>query len=650
MPAKKNPRHASAASFHNYYSPLLKLLALALLLLWLSRLLFYLFNLQYFSHLGAGEVLRILVFGLRFEVATLFMLNAPFIILMTLPLAVRKYRLWRFSAMFLYLLANSIGLMTNIADIVYYRFTFKRMTADIFSYAANDISLATLLPQFLNDFWGYFLLFGLFVVLLVVAVFRFKILPIKQKIYPWLWHTLQVFGFVAAMAITVVGIRGGLQLKPINIITAGKVSEARNAAMVLNTPFTIIKTFNQQNLSRTEYFDQTTLDEIYTPIIQPSDSRGLSRNGSPLNLVIIIMESLSAEHVGAFNKNQESYKGFTPFLDSLMPHAVALRGFANGKQSIEGIPAILASMPSLLDKPYINSAYAANKFNSLAELLGAEGYQTAFYHGGTNGTMDFDGFAQMAGFDNYYGRTEYNNEADFDGQWGIFDEPFFGYFADGLSAMKPPFFATIFSLSAHHPYTIPEKYQGHFPEGNLEIQKTIAYADFALRKFFDKAARMPWFGNTLFVITADHTSEAWLPEYKTKTGMYEIPIIFYAPGSQLPTPAVTVADQIDIMPSALGLLGYDNPFVAFGQNIFDSKEGMAVNYISGVYQLITDSLVLEFDGTNSRSLYNYKNDPLLRQNLLTTNLREAHRMEQTLKAIIQQYNNRMIDNQLTINP
>jgi phosphoglycerol transferase MdoB-like AlkP superfamily enzyme len=650
MPAKKNPKYASAASFYNYYLPLLKLLALALLLLWLSRILFYLFNLHYFSHPAAGEVLRILVFGLRFDLATLFMLNAPFILMMTLPLAVRKIRVWRFSAKLLYLLANGIGLLANVADIVYFRFTYKRMTADIFSYAANDISLGTLLPQFVNDFWGYFLLFGLFVSVLVVAVVRIKILPIKRKIYPWLWHTLQIFGFLLAIAITIIGIRGGLQLKPINIITAGKVSEARNAAMVLNTPFTIIKTFNQQNLPRTEYFDEITLDEIYSPVIRPAATKALTKNGSPLNVVIIIMESLSAEHVGAFNKNQNKYAGFTPFLDSLMQHAVALRGFANGKQSIEGIPAILASIPSLMDKPYINSSYAANKFNSLAELLGAKGYQTAFYHGGTNGTMDFDGFTQMAGFEKYYGRTEYNNETDYDGQWGIFDEPFFRFFAHGLSAMKPPFFATLFSLSAHHPYTIPEKYKGHFPEGNLEIQKTIAYADFALRKFFDNASRMPWFGKTLFVITADHTSEAWLPEYKTKTGIYQIPIVFYAPGLRLPTPDVSVTDQIDIMPSVLGLLGYNKPFVAFGQNIFNSSEGMAVNYINGVYQLITDSWVLEFDGINSLSLYNYKNDPLLRQNLLLANRREAQRMEQLLKAIIQQYNNRMIDNHLTMTP
>ncbi|MDD2632198.1 MAG: LTA synthase family protein [Bacteroidales bacterium] len=650
MPAKRNSKKPSPTRYDNYFRPALQLLTVALLLVWLSRLMFYLFNLQYFSHLDAGEVMRILALGLRFDLATLFMLNAPFIFMMTLPLPVRKYKLWRFGAMALFLIANIIGLMANIVDIVYFRFTFKRMTADIFSYTANDISLLTLLPQFFKDFWAYFLLFFLFVVILIIAVLRFKIRPLKRKFYPSLYYSLQVFGFLAAMAAMIIGIRGGLQLKPINIITAGKVSEARNAAFVLNTPFTIIKTLHQQSLSHADYFDEITLEEIYTPIIQPAPTEALSKGDSPVNLVVIIMESLSAEHVGAFNKHHAGYDGFTPFLDSLMQHAVAFRGFANGKQSIEAIPAILASIPSLLDKPYINSAYAANKFNSLADLLGARGYQTAFYHGGTNGTMDFDGFAQMAGFDKYYGRTEYNNETDFDGQWGIFDEPFFGYFADGLDEMKPPFFATIFSLSAHHPYTIPEKYSNKFPQGNLKIQQTVAYADFALRRFFAKAAHMPWYGNTLFVITADHTSEAWLPEYKTKTGMYEIPIVFYAPGFELPKPATTVADQIDIMPSALGLLGYDKPFVAFGQNIFDNADGMAVNYLNGVYQLITDSLVLEFDSSKSRSLYNYQRDRLLQQNLLSTNLREAHRMEQTLKAVVQQYNNRMIDNQLTIKP
>ena len=650
MSAIKTSGNASIARYDNYFRPMLRLLGIALLLLWLSRLMFYLFNLQYFSYLGAGEVMRILVFGLRFDLSTLFMLNAPFIFMMTLPLPVRKYKFWFFSALALFLIANILGLLANVIDIVYFRFTLKRMTADVFSYAANDNSMETLLPQFLKDFWGYFLLFVFLAVMLIMAVKRFKIRPLKRDFKPFQFYGIQIAGFLLAMVITVIGMRGGMQLKPINIVTAGKVSEARNSSFVLNTPFTIIKTVDQESLPRAEYFDELTLDKIYTPIIQPARNKALKSGGLPVNLVVIIMESLSAEHVGAFNKNLEGYNGFTPFLDSLMQHAAAFRGFANGKQSIEAIPAILASLPSLLNMPYINSPYVTNKFNSLADLLDAEGYQTAFYHGGTNGTMDFDGFAQMAGFDKYYGRTEYNNEKDFDGQWGIPDEPFFSYFADGINEMKPPFFATIFSLSAHHPYTIPEKYRNKFPKGNLEIQETVAYADFALRRFFEKAAKMQWYDNTLFVITADHTSEAWLPEYKTKTGMYEIPIVFYAPGFELPRPATTVADQIDIMPSALGLLGYDKPFVAFGQNIFDNADGKAVNYINGVYQLITDSLSLEFDGSNNLSLYNYRRDPLLQHNLLSANVREAQRMEQTLKAVIQQYNNRMIDNQLTIKP
>jgi phosphoglycerol transferase MdoB-like AlkP superfamily enzyme len=141
------------------------------------------------------------------------------------------------------------------------------------------------------------------------------------------------------------------------------------------------------------------------------------------------MESLSSEHIGAFNRQVEGYQGYTPFLDSLIDHSIAFNGFANAKQSIEGLPAIIASIPALMDRPFITSAFAGNSFDALAALLEKKGYETSFFHGGTNGTMDFDRFARASGFKRYYGRNEYDNDMDFDGRWGIFDEPFFQFFA-----------------------------------------------------------------------------------------------------------------------------------------------------------------------------------------------------------------------------
>lgn len=635
----------------NYYKIIAYRLLTAFVLLWLSRILFYAFNTSYFSHLSFTEVLGILFYGIRFDLSALFLLNSPFIILMALPLPFRKYRLYRAFSSFFFYLGNIAGLLTNFIDIIYFRFTQKRMTGDIFSYLQAEGNVETLMPQFLRDFWYYLLIFLTFVAALIYFSEKVKFKSQKSNNNWIVFYTLQMAGFITVAVITIVAIRGGLQLKPINIITAGNYTEARNAPLLLNTPFTIMKTFNQAGLQRLNFFDEEKLASIYSPV-HPKDEIQVIYGDTVFrqkNVVVIIMESFSSEHIGAFNKHLPDYPGFTPFLDSLLGESMVFDGFSNGKQSIEGIPAVVASLPSLMSRPYIISPYAGNKINSLASLLKTKGYSTSFFHGGTNGTMNFDGFANLAGYDRYFGRSEYNNEADFDGNWGIFDEPFFQYFAQNLEKAAQPFFTTIFSLSSHHPYKVPEKYEGKFRKGKLEIQEAVMYADFSLRRFFETASKMSWYKNTIFVITADHTSETVIPEYQTRLGLYRIPVLFFDPSGQLKGKSGETASQVDIMPSVLGFLNFDEPLFSFGNNLFNDDENhFAVNYLNGVYQIISGEYVLEFDGHQSITLYNFVDDKLLKQNLLAKNPAKAAEMETLLKAYLQQFNNRIIENRLTI--
>lgn len=112
--------------------------------------------------------------------------------------------------------------------------------------------------------------------------------------------------------------------------------------------------------------------------------------------------------------------------------------------------------------------------------------------------MGFDNFSKAAGIDNYIGQNEYvGNKADFDGSWGIYDEPYLQYIANYLDTVKSPFFAGIFTLSSHHPYKIPNEYSGKFPKGNIPILESIGYADYALQQFFDRISKSDWYKNTL---------------------------------------------------------------------------------------------------------------------------------------------------------
>jgi len=368
---------------------------------------------------------------------------------------------------------------------------------------------------------------------------------------------------------------------------------------------------------------------------------------SKLNVVIIIVESLSREFVGKLN----SFPGYTPFLDSLSSEGLlCTNAFANGTRSMEAVPAILASIPNLMDDSYIFSVYQGNTINSIGSILRNCGYQTSFFHGGTNGTMGFDSFIKLSGIEQYYGRTEYNNENDYDGFWGIPDEEFLQFTARKLNEISSPFCATIFTLSSHHPYSMPSKHKNDFQGGTLPIHRTIMYTDYSLRKFFETTSTMSWYKNTLFVITGDHTpAETEHPYYRTKVGLYALPIIFFQPNSNLRGEYNSITEHIDIMPSILDYIHYDDEYAAFGKSIFDTTlTHYSTNYVNDFYQILDNEYVLQFTADNKSRLYDYHVDTTLSRNLIDSKPDVGLRLEKHLKALIQNYNYTLIHNALTV--
>jgi phosphoglycerol transferase MdoB-like AlkP superfamily enzyme len=650
-PRLKNMTKTNNISLNVHAVWALRLLAV-LLLYALCRTFFYLFNPEQFPTVNFFSFLLLLVKGMRFDLSAIFFLNLPVILLFILPFGFRKEVKYQKILLIIFLVINIIGLMANCVDIVYYRFSLRRISFDIFKYVSVDggNDFFSLVPRFILDFWYIPLIWIALSAILILVSSRLKVN--KQFAYQ---KTMSYFAGQIGMAILWIGFavicaRGGFQLRPISPISASLEASPDLSPIVLNSPFTLIKSFEGTGLTSKDFYTDEKLNEIFNPEqklpINPSDTNAFKK----LNVVVVILESFSAEHTGVFNKDirNPEYKGFTPFLDSLIGQSLSFKGFANGKQSIEGIPAVLTGLPNLMQGNFITSNYSSDKISSLASLLGPKGYTTAFFHGGTDGTMGFDSFTRKVGFSSYYGRKEYNYEADYDGKWGIWDEKFLQYTDKTLNSFKQPFFASIFTLSSHHPYSIPPQYDGMFRKGNLPIQQAVMYADFSLRKFFKTASKMPWYKNTLFVLTADHTSESWMPQYRNRVGEYRIPILFFKPGSDLIGIKDKVVQQIDILPSVLDYLHYKGKFVSFGHSVFDlTAARYNVTFVNDTYQIVQGDFAMQYDGKTIRAIYNYKKDPLLKQNLLDIEQKKSKEMEIFLKAIIQQYNNRMINNKLT---
>jgi phosphoglycerol transferase MdoB-like AlkP superfamily enzyme len=629
---------------------LLKLM-LVLILLFLSRIIFYACNHGYFSNLELTEATRLFVIGLRFDLSALLIINAPFILMNSLPFKFRYNSIYQGFANVYFYVVNSFALFTNFGDTIYFRFTLKRLTADIFKYVGVGGDFDKLIPQFLRDFWYVAVIWVAFVAILIYIGTRFRVTSsvAKKKGFDLPFFAINTILFAAIITLSVIGIRGGLQLRPIGLVTAGNYTSAKNLPLVLNTPFSIAKTMENEALKPvTFYKKESDLAREYSPV-----HYGKTTGFKNYNVMIIILESFSSEHIGSLNHSLENgrYQGFTPFLDSLIKQGRYFTAFANGKTSIQGIPAVLSGIPSLMNESFIQSSYAAGKFTSIGGLLKPKGYTTAFFHGGTNGTMGFDSYTKLVGFDHYYGRSEYNNEKDYDGKWGIRDEEFFQFTAKTINGFKQPFAAAFFSLSSHHPYHVPARYINILRTGKLPIQQSIMYADYSLGEFFHTAKHMPWYKNTLFVITADHTSEGYYPYYQSDVGQYAIPLLFFMPGSDLKGKAEQLAQQTDVMPTVMNYLGYDKNYLAFGTDLIDSLpdvEHFSIHYISGLYGLIKDGYYLEYNGNKSTALFNITNDSLQRHNLIGKENEVQKKMELFITAYIQQYNNRLIENRLMV--
>ena len=632
------------------YSPLLAVLWNLLLVYFvyqIARLEYYVENRDYLSYTW-----DIFQGGLLFDTSAILYTNALYVVMMLFPLHWKENKIYHKVCQWLFVVVNSITFAINLADSVYFRYTMRRTTTTVFEEFSNEGNLGSIIgTEFLNH-WYLVLLFALVVFLL----WRCYVEPSinSHSLKWWRYDVACLLSLLLFAPFCVAGMRGGFTtaVRPITISNANQyASRPVDAALALNTPFALIRSIGKNVFVVPHYFsDEKALASMYTPIHTPNDSAAVVKK----NVVVLIVESFGREYIGALNKDLEGgrYKGYTPYVDALIGKSTTFQySFCNGRKSIDGMPSVLSSIPMFVE-PFILTPSSMNDYTGLAGILGQEGYETAFFHGAQNGSMGFQAFAQKTGFKHYFGRTEYEaakGTDDFDGTWAIWDEPFLQYYAEEMGKMKQPFMTAVFTASSHHPFVIPEQYKQQFPEGKLEIQKCIRYTDMAIGKFFETASKQPWFENTIFVLTSDHTNMSDHDYYQTDLGGFCSPIIIYEPSHPEGQVIDKIAQHIDILPTVLGLLGYQKPYFGFGIDLLNtpSEDTWAVNYLSGIYQYVRNGYVLQFDGQKTKGIYSLS-DSLMQQNLIHQPSVVSHQsqMERELKAIIQQYMERMTQNRL----
>ncbi|MBK7945036.1 MAG: sulfatase-like hydrolase/transferase [Flavobacteriales bacterium] len=603
----------------------------------LLRIAFVLLNRDSFPNVPFTAFLG----GIRFDLSALAWLNLPWLLLYLIEPDDRGW--FGAAKRIIFHIGNAAGFFFACADIEYFKFTLKRSTADLFGIMSGGDDVTSLATTFVVDYWHIVLLFICCIAMAELG-YRLGGRLITDEATHW---ARRIMWRVVAAGCMVLFSRGGVQLIPIGVMNAADHVPAPYFPVVLNTPFTLMMTMGKPSVEELSYMTPEEADRFwpvehrYIPATLWSDSLALKIPKLPQkpNVVVIILESFSA----AYSAQLSGGEGHMPFLDSLMRRSLHFaRAYANGRRSIDGIPAITASLPEWMEEAFITSPYAQTPFTSLANVLAAEGYRTSFYHGGRNGTMGFDGFARAAGYQRYMGLNEYPLASDYDGAWGIWDRPYLRYFANELDQEPQPFHSTVFTLSSHHPYALPAAEAERFPQGKHRIHAALRYADDALREFFDVASTKPWFDRTLFVITADHTADLdRTGQDYSEASDYWVPLLYYMPAAIAPERSDQVTQHIDIVPTILDLIGHKEPFFSFGATALrDERVPLAIMRTSGGYLAIDDERAFRFDGQRlpappiDQTAYHAPDSVSVR----------------TLQAALQQFTHRMLHGPLQASP
>ncbi|QEC77428.1 LTA synthase family protein [Mucilaginibacter ginsenosidivorax] len=632
------------------YKVLIYRMFLGYLFYFIARVLFFAYNTHLLAVDNLSTLLKLCYYGMAFDTTALLYVNSLFILLSVLPLTINTRPGYQKGITILYFITNFLAYATNFVDIIYYRFSQVRSTKAVLDVLADETNKKALLEHFTWAYWYILVIYILCCLCWVWLYYRVKVIPRPVKhLQPY--FITSVISLLVAVALVIGGIRGDFahSTRPINMVDAYKhVTVPNQGDVVLNTPFAIIRTISSNNFKIQHWTTTDYINANVKPIKQYN-----SKPATKPNVVIIILESMAKEYWGSMNKgaNIPGFVSYTPFLDSLSDNSLIFtNAYANGRQSIHAMSSVLAGIPSF-QTAFTSSPFAKQKIESIVSVCNSMGYQTSFFHGAANGSMGFQGFGSILGFKNYYGRTEYNDDRDFDGIWGIWDEHFFQFMGKTLSTQKQPFMATLFSLSSHDPYQLPEKYKTRFKGGPLAIDKCVQYSDNALREFFNYAKTQPWFANTIFVITADHTSQTYYPEYSKGVNRFAVPILFYSANNAyaLKGTRTDLASQMDIYPSVADLIGYNKPFRSWGRSLINPAPAelpRVINSTGNIYQLMQGNYTYLFDGKNITGVYAVT-DKGLEKNLMTNNPNpEMNTGIADCKAFIQDYADRIVNKKL----
>jgi phosphoglycerol transferase MdoB-like AlkP superfamily enzyme len=399
--------------------------------------------------------------------------------------------------------------------------------------------------------------------------------PESDSPVPW-WFCLLVTPFTIVLVFAL--IRSTTDHRPVNPSNAAFSQDAMVNQLPLNSPYSVLHAIYERRKESTNErirYGRMPDDEILEVILQEAGISPVEQlkaeiptlhrqqptfeRERPLNLVIVLEESLGAEFVGSLGG-----KDLTPNLDALAGEGIWFeRLYATGIRSARGIEAIITGFTPSPRTNVVKRSDTQTGFFTLAALLHGHGYRTRFIYGGESHFDNMRRFFLNNGFEAVIDQDDYENPV-YRGAWGLSDEDLFNRAHEELSGLAgKPFFSLIFTTSHHEPFDIPA---GRVTESEYGPRETsIKYADYALGQFIETARASNYWENTVFLVIADHNAKIFGGSL-VPVERFRIPAVAIGPGIE-PRRISGITSQIDIVPTLLSLIGLSSEHPAIGRDL-----------------------------------------------------------------------------------
>jgi phosphoglycerol transferase MdoB-like AlkP superfamily enzyme len=589
-----------------------KLYLLLLAIYFVFRVALLLLNLDRVGETTAWEVIQAFIMGVRFDIVTIgFVIAIPTIALTICSFFGTKCRIFEQIYTIILTICFTITFGICAADIPYFDQFFDRFNITAFEWMATGDS-AFVLKMIFEEPTYILMMLPVLASGFVFWYFANKILK-NSTGWEMVNYTKYAIYTVLLWGLILIGMRGRLNEKsPIMVGTAYFCNNAMLNQLGLNPNFTLVRSWldskdpDNQSVRFMSDDDAIAIVQNNLGIDDPDDDFPIARKvvgdtiSNDYNVVVVIMEGMS------YNKTTHggNTHNLTPFLDSLMDNSLSFNNcYTTGTHTYCGIYSTSVSYPVIF-RNHALKRIPVLQYDGLAATLQKNGYQTAYF---TTHDKEFD---NVAGFLSQNGVERIVSQADYPVSevkttLGVPDDYMFRFaipILDEMADNGKPFCVTMMTASDHGPYYIPDYFEPRSDELKYQITE---YADWSLRRFIEMASEKPWFNNTLFVFVADHGA-ALDTDYSIPLSYFHTPLVFYIPSHLKAIEKESVASQMDVFPTVMGILGISYVNNTFGIDLLNEERPYVYFMGDDKYGVLDKEwLFINKPSEEQRGLYRY---------------------------------------------